>query len=515
MNKRLVCFILVVCFAVTLFSGCGQSVDTGKASGSGAAVTTAKADGTAAADTSAAATDYGTVKILINQSYSKGTDIEKVAEFIKEKCGVKIEPIYADGTADKFILMLAAGEEIDMTRTDLSTYNTYVKGKTLYPLSALVDQLAPNAKKRIEQRWWDWLKDDNGEIYGIPNTSINVGSAVMIRKDLMDSKGLTMPTTIDEFKEVLTKFKSDFKSPPLIVDCTANFFFDQVLGGAFLKDGYSWWKNTDGTYLPPEMSPDYKTFISTMADWYKQGLLHPESFGSKWQPTIETGKIAAWVGWNSYPFYAQMNMVKKDPAVNFTMLQPLAGAYDNGYQDKKMPNTITVISAKSKNPEGVLRLINYQLDNLENWNYFTYGIPGEEWNWVDKEAGTVEKVAGGDAKFVYPSFDLVGVCGFFTRADKKAVPEDWWWWDYIDNVIAGNVRKTYEPIDYKYTISDSSLKSASKLTDLTTAMVEGKIKFISGARPMSEWDAFISELKAMGWEDMIKEKNEIFAAKVK
>src|SRR5690606_1768046 len=89
---------------------------------------------------------------------------------------------------------------------------------------------------------------------------------------------------------------------PLFIELTR---VDQAMLGFFLKDGISWWKNEEGTYLPPEMDPDYLNYLRTLQTWYIDELIHPETFVMTADGSVEKVRefiiqdlVGAIIGWH-------------------------------------------------------------------------------------------------------------------------------------------------------------------------------------------------------------------------
>jgi len=56
---------------------------------------------------------------------------------------------------------------------------------------------------------------------------------------------------------------------------------------------------------------------------------------------------------------------------------------------------------------------------------------------------------------------------------------------------------------------DVSTKTLSRADAVNSFILSNVVKFISGSRPMSEYDAFVADLKRLGAEDVVKEYNTV------
>jgi len=506
MSKKSIIFLLIFTLLVGLLTGCVASTSKqGEVANSSQNATTGN-------DVAAKKQDFGTVKIIMGDGYSKGTEVEKVAEHIKEKSGVKIEPVYSDGTTDKFTLMIAASEDIDMVMASPINFNTYVKNGSIMSIDGLLEKYGHNLKRMVYANLWGWCKID-GKTYAVPNESTLVPYTVQIRKDWLSKLSVPTPQTMDEFRNIMIRFKDEYNTNPLLMETG----FEQSIAGSYLPMGYSWWKSNDGTYLPPEMHPEYVDLLKEMNSWYKEGIIHPENFSGSHTQLIEANKIGAKIGWYSRTFNACFNLIKQVPEAEYENIQPMKGKYDNGYISNDVPNSYRVINVNSKNPEGVIVLLDWIAAELENTIISRLGIEGEHWEYINKQKAVVRNLTKGndDTRFIPGTFEFLDISGYSERQDTTNNPRIQWYYNWGDIISEGKVRKTYAPLDFQLFIADGNLKSADVMNDVNTALEEAKIGFITGTRNFNEWDSFIKEWKKIGMQKIIDEKNVIYKEKNK
>lgn len=305
MVKRSIVFLLAFVMLFGVLTACGDGSRENGSSSGGASLSQDSGTAASGAESESGVKDFGTVKFIISESYSQGKEIGKVAEYIKEKSGVLIEPVYSDFTTDKFTLMIAAGEEIDSVSASPSQFSNYLNNNSIMTIDELIDEYGTNLTKRVNPDLWGWCKKD-GKTYAVPNESISVPQTIQIRKDWIEARGLSMPQTMEEFKDVMRVFAKEYNTNPLFIENP----YDYSIGGFFLPMGYSWWKSDDGTYLPPEMHPEYKNLLQELNAWYKEGIIHPETFSGNRNQLIEANKIGGLIGWYSGAFNACFNLTK-------------------------------------------------------------------------------------------------------------------------------------------------------------------------------------------------------------
>lgn len=460
--------------------------------------------------------DYGTIRFIRPAGQEKPGN-EKVSEYIKERAGMKIEPIYGANPIETFNLMLASGEEVDGLKMPLNDVLLQASKKTLLPLDEYIDKFGPNLKKRIGEELFNWVKGDDGKIYGIPSASEPHRYATQVRKDWLEALDLEVPSTIDDFTNVLEAFKEnasqlrgdDTELYPLFISVENT---DMALLGAFLPEGASWWKNDDGTYLPPEYHPEYTTYLQTLQDWYTAGLINPDSFLMNTSFLNEFGPrnmIGASISTASAPFFADFDKTKKEfPDMDFTVAE-LGGKYDLGVPKLFRPGGAFVLSAKSENPEGMIRFLNWSLENKKNLAVVRRGIPDVNYKVLDEETYTIETLPVEPEDEYAAAFALVDLPLSTKNIEiLKGSPRlDL----YMEYGRISPTLKSYVPLDEEILLNPQNMESMKKYaTDLKTAKDEEFIRVVTGESSVDSWNDFLNTWKKIGMEEVIAEKNEIY-----
>ena len=130
----------------------------------------------------------------------------------------------------------------------------------------------------------EWKKEittDDGSIYVFPflrtDDKLKVFLGPTIRQDWLDKLGLSMPTTVDEWYNVLKAFKEQDPNGngkadeiPLYltkgdVDTTTAFLGAWGINAGFYQE--------EGQVKYGPTDPRFKEFLTLMNQWYKEGLL--------------------------------------------------------------------------------------------------------------------------------------------------------------------------------------------------------------------------------------------------
>ncbi|PYI56218.1 ABC transporter substrate-binding protein [Paenibacillus flagellatus] len=217
---------------------------------------------------------------------------------VEEKANVKIKwnVVPEKSLEDKKQLMMASGDYPavllggNFNKADQLKYGQ--QGAFL-DLKELIDKHAPNVKKAMNDL--PYLKAamtaPNGSIYAIPKINecfhCTYGQKMWINKSWLDKLGLAMPTTTDEFYEVLKAFKE--KDPngngkPDEVPLTTSYDMwaggvDSFLMNAFIYDDMdSYFSLSDGKVRLSAAQPEWREGLRYLRKLYAEGLIDKAAF---------------------------------------------------------------------------------------------------------------------------------------------------------------------------------------------------------------------------------------------
>ncbi|WP_420707462.1 ABC transporter substrate-binding protein [Paenibacillus sp. 1001270B_150601_E10] len=224
-------------------------------------------------------------------------------KWAEEKTNIKIEWDLVPDNAlnDRKQLMLASGDypEVilhgNLTKEEQMKYG---KQGVFIPLNDLIDQYAPNIKKAMEDIPYmkSSITSPDGNIYAIPqvNECYHCDNAlkVWINKAWLDKLGMQLPTTTEEFYQVLKAFREkdpngNGKQDEIPLTGSDEMWTGNVsafLMNAFIVDDYT--EKTTGTFL--RVVNEKVEFVANTDEWkqgleylnklYKEGLIDPAAF---------------------------------------------------------------------------------------------------------------------------------------------------------------------------------------------------------------------------------------------
>ncbi|WP_372630407.1 ABC transporter substrate-binding protein [Cohnella sp.] len=245
-----------------------------------------------------------TLKMFAPQYASiENMDTNTYTKYVEEKTNINIEWDLVPDNAlnDRKQLMLASGDYPEVILHGNLTKDEQMKyGKqgVFLPLNDLIEQYAPNIKKAIEDL--PYLKGSitapDGNIYALPQINecyhCNYAMKLWINKAWLDQLELQMPTTTDEFYEVLKAFKerdpnNNGKKDEIPLTGSDEMWAGNIaafLMNAFITDDYvdkdsgNFLFVRDGKVDLAANKEEWKQGLQYLNKLYEEGLIDPAAF---------------------------------------------------------------------------------------------------------------------------------------------------------------------------------------------------------------------------------------------
>lgn len=517
--KKTLSVILAIALMATMLAACGSKAPAAQPETPVAAVQP---------DANFNAEGYPVVKepIELNAATYCGTmsgDFNEMQIFkeLAEKTGVKVNFDMIPPTAwpERKSLMLASNELPDLIYGGDITMNDQIKysrSGMFLPLNDLVDKYAPNIKKMLDDH--PTLKNamtlSDGNYYSLPFYDEflpeNIPDTMFINKTWLDKLGLDVPTTTEEFYEVLKAFKD--KDPngngepdeiPLTYIANNTNLGDFSLWGSFgVLDNSKHLMVKDGKVLFSLTQDGYKEGIQYFNKLYKEGLLDFEVFtqdrtqyaskGS--QEEMKVGVLVA---------YTPENFLGAERTYNdYIDLLPLKGPngdqlwnrYDMGYYTDRV-----VITSANKHPEATIRWLDEQfaeeMSVRLHWGEVGKNIERTENGWkILSEAP--EGMSVDEYRFkTVPAYHAPGVILAETY-DKIELA--------TDKAMKAERYKKYDPYAAQEYLPAVTLTSEEQqeistiFVDIDGYVKSMKAKWVSGESDVeADWDKYVETLGKM------------------
>ncbi len=484
MGKRIVKLLALAGLTGALLSGCG-----GGGTGNNAASGEVDENGLAPVTL----TWYYPLSQL-QADQDKVQDAVNVITQEKINATVKLVPVPIGDYVQKLNTVLAAGEKFDILWTGyMLKPEELVRKGAIQPMTAFLDEYAPELKRDVPQVMWDGLSVD-GEIYGIPNQQINGARyGYIIKQDLADKYGLD----IASLKQVedIEPFYADLTAnePDMIPygNFGGNFDFNaQMYGKGFWVvpglDDHFYIKKDDSSYQLLRY-PEEELDIYRLANkWYDAGYIYKDAATAKNTDFQAKGQIAT--EFNTVLKPGVEAEVKAKNGGSDVVIAPLSGWFSNGYS----ATTNQSLSRTSENPERATMLLNLVNTDKELYNLLCNGIEGEHYKKLEGEY--IEALP--DSRYK-PNMDWV-FGSVFNSYLKEGQPENIW-----TETKEINANADVNPVGaFKF----NSEPVSTEIANLNAVWDEYKRGIITGTLNFDEtWPGLHTKLKEAGEDKYVEE----------
>ena len=240
----------------------------------------------------------------------------------------------------------------------------------LQPLAGYMDAYMPNLSQFFAQRpdYRKMLKMPDGNIYQLPMVAENLQYEtpyhIFINKKWLDTLGLAVPQTTDEFYEALKAFKEqdpngNGKNDEIPITYTGTGEFEFVGSFTFPFGGDRLKVDSAGKvqFVPIAEAEGFQDFVEWWGKMYQEGLVDPEAYtqdGSVFFAKGKTEPLGAFRAW------FDENVVGNEAAADYVMVNPLAGP-DGKKQAMRARNIMSgrtfMLSAQNPYPAATMRLM--------------------------------------------------------------------------------------------------------------------------------------------------------------
>ncbi|MBN9176434.1 MAG: extracellular solute-binding protein [Microbacterium sp.] len=323
---------------------------------------------------------------VIKDARAKPMDEMPWTKDLAEACGctIKWEETAQSSWTQQKQASLAASEVADVTIGGYGAGDWGDYGSLFLDLGAELDSL-PNLASTFEKSPYAKVASTwDDKIYGAPGVNAgimaNSSAHLFINKQWLDTLGLPVPTTWDEFKTTLEAFKTgdpngNGQADEIPLDFLApstdgwGWFNPNVLLGSFgisVTGGGNGMYADDGTVKNYLTDPQYKEFIQYMNELWDAGVISKDAFThdfSKYSSTAKGEGDTATVGATFW--WTPSDMFGSQLASQYMTLPSLTADSDpgakktwffNGDVLNYNPNKISV-AASAKNKDAALKLV--------------------------------------------------------------------------------------------------------------------------------------------------------------
>ncbi|HIV51583.1 MAG TPA: substrate-binding domain-containing protein [Candidatus Faecalibacterium intestinipullorum] len=491
-----------------------------------------------------------TVTLTGTTSYPAGSESEPnnrtIFKRLEEATNVHIEwtAIQSDQWGDKITLTMSNPKTLTdfIFSADFSDSNLlrYADQGVIIALEDYIDNNMPNLKAVFDKypEYRTMCTDTEGHIWGLPwieqlganKTAIQtVGNMSFINTKWLNFLGLEMPTTVDEFEQVLIAFRdnaaalqSEFGIEGSIIpmSCIVNDG-DQDPGILINGFGEGYGDMDKGRHIAvtndrkvicAATQEGFKKGVEWLHQLYAEGLIDPECFTQEWSTYVSKGKAGRYGVCFSWDVANVDNLTDWEPlpalTADVTNITPQNGSFTSGFNRGRC-----VVTAKAANPALVCAWLDQMYDPMQspqnNWG--TYGEE-DEFDIFEMstnadgepmlkhaplgDASPVEvreaECVGGPLAVLDEYYDVYVTC-----PDDAQYRLDW-----IEQIYTPDMNNDYVYPNVFMSTEDTTQVSNLE-ADISTYINTCKADWIMNGMASGSWEEYLSKLEAYGLSDYL------------
>lgn len=439
---------------------------------------------------------------------------------------LNIRSVVQSEADDEITTMMSGGDYPDVMATSVGNINEYGVQGAFEPLdSYLTAEAAPNINEFLLQNdsaLAQALAAD-GQLYGVPmQSAIKTAMGYMIRQDWLDELGLEAPETIEDWHTVLTAFKENDLNgegaggvTPLVLDMAwENYYYNFADAWEIeLNPNNDFWLTREDTVEYAPLLDESKEFITTMAQWYAEGLIDSDFVTREDTNNYHVlnnlaGATTYWTG-----YIAGMNndpgVLENDPDTNWQVINP--PVLESGQEPRTYSQQSEIVpyswamSVNAENKDAIIEMFDYVYGE-EGSLLFNFGVEGVSYT-IDGDGNpqyTSEVLDGEGGSIAYIRRNgMQALLGMRQMPEYEAAstPDE----DVRDQLFNYDVNELFYPFNPTIPRNEEEQRTYEEtMSAITTFSNEELLKFVLGTRPIEEYDDFVQSLRDMGIEEIIE-----------
>ena len=560
--KRFLAILLCLSMLVGVMAGCNGG-GTSSTSGTTDTSSTADTGDSEASGTEASAsetsedgvTNKGTTLPIVNEPVTLNVVKERhmldTTESYNEKAawaniteetGITIEwtELAAGTAAERIPLMLSSGDLPDVFWAALSDAQVLQNESNLFAMEDYMEDFAPNSLATYEQLGVDWKEiatTPSGHVFGFlgryESLYENTGDGIqIINKAWLDKVGMDVPTTLDEFTEVLRAFKEKDPNGNGQAD-EIPYCFSEDMWCAAITNTMGWWgigngdggsstaasRNfsiRDGKVLGNVNTDEYRQYLEYHHKLYSEGLMDQEGFSQNtevFSTKIKSGQVGTYFSWTALEYLTseqEKDWVVVPPIQAIEGVDPIA----NGEVDRStIQKNKWVITTSCEHPEAAMRLWDYQARDVESKMTVAMGEKGKLWDEYEDGSGyyfvvpedTTPEFTFEHMKYTY---GVVNDPPLMTKEetpknDGEISPSAALRDSMIDQVDEWFIPKE-DQLPQVYVSTEAIDRRTFMETDLFAHIKEFRAQAVINGFTDDEWNNYVSQLDAYGYQDWLQ-----------
>jgi putative aldouronate transport system substrate-binding protein len=390
----------------------------------------------------------------------------------------------------------------------------------------------------------------DGKIMGLPDVTGDSGSNIVwVRQDWADKLGIKLDEDgdgclkLDELKSLAKQFVE--KDPggtgkpvgipvqpyPTNGDNDGGSFTLTGIANAFNAFPKRWQKYANGKVVYGTTTNETKEFLTTMAGWFKEGIIDPQAGTRTWddcQGLLVNGQTGIAFGMWHMPDWCLNQVKEKDPKAEFHCYAIADKNNKVNFMHVAPHEKYVVVRKGYEHPEAVIKILNLFYDQLKGKNASTVMPNIDEALKMDDSTRPInielldadfylrsyeQIMAGAKDKSKIDDIDVTAdklyakEIANYNKDPKAATTQEW---SHYNSRVFG--LGLYHSLTQKnmfnwqipaFTGTTDSMESM--WTNLDKLENEATIKIITGAEQPSYFDTFVKDWKAQGGDQITSE----------
>lgn len=430
-----------------------------------------------------------------------------------------IEAVPDESSANKLNILLASNELPDIVCGIKTSQTNETSGKFLN-LNPIIEKYAPNISNTFKEipEFKKNITAPDGNIYSLGSIVEKSGLRIWINEQWLKNLNMNKPQNLEELYQVLKAFKDNDpngngENDTIPISSFINNYYDPLKAirhaygfvGDSLADKISM-RNGEPVFF--EMHPLYKEYLTYVSKLYNEELIDKEYFTqNRQQHYAKFAELKIGISGNAAPF----TILKDDEYKDYESMTALTSEFSNVKQwesSQWVAEPKFFVSAQTKYPEAIVRWVDYfyseegaimgffgpekgespgndcwEWNGDDTWSLITPSEFPSSWNY------RLQKITPTNIPYRYPA-------SFISK--KKEVPGQQFWMDSMKQEVEQYYTDLYPRV---YFTQSEQNKLTRLYADISNYIQEMNMKFITGIEPISNFNAYINNLRKIGGEE--------------
>lgn len=445
----------------------------------------------------------------------------------------------SDDYATKINLAIVSGDLPDTFKVDGNQLRQLVEAGLIMDMTETFDLYASETAKKFmasDPKTFESGMID-GKLYGISHLNwgtITQPNYIWLRDDWMKEQNLSEPKTMQELEAIMQAFMDNYGAYGIAMDKDLSELY--AIAPAWGAQPNIWVRDSSGEIVSGVIQPEMKQAVAAWADWYQKGYINPDfvfyDFNAM-NTDVITGKVGVQPFQQWWGYIPGPDVVRNqgNAAVFQPYLIPTATGEQVMYPIYFDNQGYTVVNKNCKNPEAVVKLINF-------FAYIAYDSYGEvEFDQEREENGNYAHITGA-FRLLNPDSTLAThnrVAEAVATNDTSVLQDavDWLKYteimDWIENKNPAGLGSYFQSgagDHAAFKLADDIMKNQWYIqtgvwgvtpetaveygSTLNSLMVEGITKIIIGEADIDYFDTLVENWKAAGGDLVTEAINEMY-----